>query len=146
MKSPIDRRGEYFRLIIPNPLWAEPVTHRLYFKADESFKRDRMEPGQDPDARTLHKIRVQVCTPRGRVLKYRETLGRLIVLDYNKCILSANFNPSKIDFNPWDIDLKGPSISFRLCTKQLFQVKKGDRLGCAAMIPIVGVPNWKDDD
>ena len=146
MKSPIDRRGEYFRLIIPNPLWAEPVTHRLYFKADESFKRDRMEPGQDPDARTLHKIRVQVCTPRGRVLKYRETLGRLMVLDYNKSILSANFNPSKFDFNPWDIDLKGPSISFRLCTKQLFQVKKGDRLGCAAMISIVGVPNWKDDD
>jgi len=51
------------------------------------------------------------------------------VLDYNKSILSANFNPSKFDFNPWDIDLKGPSISFRLFTRQLFRSRKGTDWG-----------------
>ena len=126
-------------------LLAEPATHHLYFKADQDFKRARMTK-RDPHAHTLHKIRVQVCTPRGRMLKYWVTLGRLVVLDYNKSILSAIFNPSKFDFNPYEKELGGPTISFRLYTKQLFQVKKGYRLGCAAMIPTAGVPNWKDDD
>ena len=89
-------------------------------------------------------------------------MGRLTVLDYNKSILSANFNPSKFDFNPWDLDLHlekddrkkikpedevkgkkyegGPSIAFRLYTREAFSISKGDRLGCAAMIPTVGVP------
>ena len=31
-------------------------------------------------------------------------------------------------------------------TTVLFQVKEGERLGCAAMIPTVGVPNWMDHD
>ena len=69
-----------------------------------------------------------------------------MVLDYNKSILSANFNPSKFDFNPWDREFEGPTISFRLYTNKLFQVSKGDRLGCAAMIPTIGVPNWTDHD
>lgn len=101
-------------------------------------------------------------------LEYEETIGRLTVLDYNKSILSANFNPSKFDFNPWDLDLHlekgdqknrkkmskdeqekykgGPSIAFRLYTREAFSISKGDRLGCAAMIPTVGVPNWSRDD
>ena len=53
----------------------------------------------------LHKLLVDVVTPHGRGLEYEETVGRLMVLDYNKSILSANFNPSKFDFNPWDLDL-----------------------------------------
>ena len=48
---------------------------------------------------------MEVVTPRGRKLDYEETIGRLMVLDYNKSILSANFNPSKFYFNPWDLDL-----------------------------------------
>ena len=36
--------------------------------------------------------------------------------------------------------------SFRLYNGKSFQVKKGDRLGCAALIPTIGVPNWKDMD
>ena len=63
------------------------------------------------------------------------------MLDYNKSILSNNFNPSKFDFNPWDLDVHlekgerdpektenmieknpgGPTISFRLYTNQSFQ-------------------------
>ena len=111
-------------------------------------------------------LRVEVCTPRGRMLEYKETVRRIVLLDYNKSILSKNFNPSKFDFNPWDLDLHlennekdpkktekiikknpgGPTISFRLYTNQVFQVNKGDRLGCAAMIPTEGVPNWSDED
>ena len=53
-------------------LLAEPVTHHLYFKAIQDFKRDQMV---NPDARTLHKLQVQVCTPQGRVLKYWKPLG-----------------------------------------------------------------------
>jgi len=40
----------------------------------------------------------------------------------------------------------GPSISFRLYTREPFSISKGDRLGCAAMIPTVGVPNWPQAD
>ena len=40
----------------------------------------------------------------------------------------------------------GPSIAFRLYTREAFSISKGDRLGCAAMIPTVGVPNWSRDD
>ena len=85
-----------------------------------------------------------------------------MVLDYNKSILSENFNPSKFDFNPWDLDKHlgkderdpevtkedpgGPTISFRLYNTKKFQVKKGDRLGCAALIPTMGVPNWLPED
>ena len=69
-----------------------------------------------------------------------------MILDYNKSILSANFNPSKFNFNPYDKELEGPAISFRLYNRKLFQVKAGDRLGCAALIPTVGLPNWKDAD
>jgi len=148
-EKPLRKKGRTFLPYNPKPtkaqLLAEPVTHHLYFKADQDFKRERMIY-RDPNAHTLHKILVQVCTPRVRVLKYQETLGKLVVLDCNKSILSANFNPSKFDFNPYDKELGGPTISFRLYTKQLFQVSKGDRLGCAAMIPTVGVPNWKDDN
>ena len=65
-----------------------------------------------------------------------------MILDYNKSILSNSFNPSKFDFNPWDREKEGPTISFRLYNRALFQVKKGERLGCAAMIPTAGVPNY----
>ena len=41
-------------------------------------------------------------TTRARV-EYKETVGRIVVLDYYKSILSKNFNPSKFDFNPWDL-------------------------------------------
>ena len=84
-----------------------------------------------------------------------------MVLDYNS-ILSEKFNPSKFDFNPWDLDLHlgekeknkevqkydpgGPTISFRLYTNQAFHVKKEDRLGCVALIPTEGVPNWLPED
>ena len=69
-----------------------------------------------------------------------------MILDYNKSILSDNFNPSKFDFNPHDMELNGPPISFRLYNGKMFQVSAGDRLGCAALIPTVGVPNWEDKD
>ena len=69
-----------------------------------------------------------------------------MILDYNKSILSDNFNPSKFDFNPHDMEKDGPAIYFRLYNRKMFQVRAGDRLGCAALIPIVGVPNWKDKD
>ena len=132
---------------IPKPtkaqLLSDPVTHRLYFKAVEPFKQPELKTD---DPRTLHKIKVKVCTPSGRALKFEETLGKIVILDYNKSILSANFNPSKFDFNPYDRELKGPAISFRLYNGKLFQVKKGDRLGCAALIPTAGVPNWTDAD
>jgi len=105
---------------------------------------------------------VDAVTKHGRVLEYEETVGRIVVLDYNKSILSENFNPSKFDFNPWDLDKHlekdkkniklddkdpgEPTISFRLYNKKSFQVMKGDRLGCAALIPTVGVPNLLPED
>ena len=95
-------------------------------------------------------------------MHYDETVGRIVVLDYNKSILSENFNPSKFDFNPWDLDKHlekdernrnlvkkdpgGPTISFWLYNDKPFQVKKGDRLGCAALIPTEGEPNWLPED
>ena len=69
-----------------------------------------------------------------------------MILDYNKSFLSDNFNPSKFDFNPYVLELKGPAISFRLYNRKMFQVSAGDRLGCAALIPTVGVPNWPDKE
>ena len=76
---------------------------------------------------------------------------QIMVLDYNKSILSENFNPSKFDFNPWDLekhleieerdpnkkeeDAGGPTISFWLYNSKCFHVKKGDILGCAELIP-----------
>ena len=106
-------------------LLAEPVTHHLYFKAAQDFYRGKTVGPQSYD---LHKLRVDVVTPHGRKLEYEETLGKLVVLDYNKSILSANFNSFKFDFNPWDLYLHlgkkdqkkdpekgyigGPSISF----------------------------------
>ena len=53
---------------------------------------------------------------------------------------------SKFDFNPYDREKDGPTISFRLYNSQSFQVQEGDRLGCAALIPTAGVPNWEDAD
>ena len=79
------------------------MTHRLYFKVAQDFKRDKTN---NPELKTLHKLCVDVCTPRGRVLEYKETVGRIVVLDYNQSILSNNFNPSKFDFNPWDLHIQ----------------------------------------
>ena len=162
-EKPNRKRGR--KLIKNNPkptkaqLLAEPVTHCLYFKAAQDFERSAVK-GAKPHHH--HKLLVDVVTPHRRPLEYEETVGRLVVLDYNKSILSANFNPSKFDFNPWDLDLHlgkddqkkdkpkkyqgGPSISFRLYTKEPFHIKKGDRLGCATLIPTVGVPNWSQED
>ena len=81
-------------------MFAEHVSHTLFFKAAEDFEL----PSQNTRCNTLHKLRVDVVTPRGRLLDYEETVGRIMVLDYNKSILSENFNPSKFDFNPWDLD------------------------------------------
>ena len=83
---------------------AEPITHRLYFKAAQDFTRPKLENGENPSLK-LHKLLVEVMTPHGRPLDYEETIGWLTVLDYYKSILSANFNPSKFNFNPWDLDL-----------------------------------------
>ena len=80
-------------------------------------------------------------TPSGCLLKYEETLGRIVVLDYNKSILSKAFNPSKFDFNPYDLEKEGASISFWLYNSNSFKVHKGDRLGCAALLLTIGVPN-----
>ena len=107
-EKPNRKRGR--KLIKNNPkptkaqLLAEPVTHRLYFKAAQDFERSTVK-GADPH--NLHKLLVDVVsvTLHGRLLEYEETIGRLVVLDYKKSILSANFNPSKFDFNPWDLDL-----------------------------------------
>ena len=97
-------------------------------------------------------------TQSGRLLDYKETVGRIVVLDYNKSILSKAFNPSKFDFNPWDLEKKeqdqekdekdkgGPTISFRLYNAKSFKIKKGDRLGWAALISTVGVSNWLPED
>ena len=116
-EKPHRQKGRIFSPNNPKPtkaqLLAEPITHRMYFRAIEDFRRDQMV---NQDACTLHKLRV--CTPRGRMLKYRETLGKIMILDYNKSILSANFNPSKFDFNPWDKECEGPTISFRLYTNK----------------------------
>ena len=81
-KPPQKKGGNCCLICNPKPtkaqLLAEPVTHHLYFKAVQDFKRDQMV---NPDARTIHKLLVQVCTPRGRMLQYRETLGKLVVLN-----------------------------------------------------------------
>ena len=142
-EKPHRKKGRVLSTNNPKPtkaqLLAKPITHTLYFKADESFERREV---LEENHKILHKIRVVVCTPSGRKLDFEETLGKIVVLDYNKSILSANFNPSKFDFNPYDMDLKGPAISFRLYNCKMFQVKEGERLGCAALIPTVGVPNW----
>ena len=171
MKSPTEKKGRKLNQYNPKPtiaqLVAEPITHHLYFRAAQDFTHPKLENGENPNLK-LHKLLVEVTTPCGRPLEYEETIGRLTVLDYNKSILSANFNPSKFDFNPWDLDLHlekgdqkdrekmskdeqekykgGPSIAFRLYTREAFSISKGDRLGCAAMIPTVGVPNWSRDD
>ena len=82
------------------------------------------------------------------------------VLDYNKSILSKTFNPSKFDFNPWDLEKReqeqmeddekkdngGPTISFWLYNSNSFKIKKGDILGCAALLQTAGVPNWLPED
>ena len=73
------------RKLLPNnpkptkaQLLAEPVTHPLYFKVAQDFTRVSTEKA---DLRTLHKLWVDVCTPRGRVLEYSETFGRIVVLE-----------------------------------------------------------------
>ena len=170
-EKPDRKNGRKLNPYNPKPtkaqLVAEPITHHLYFRAAQDFTRPQLEKNEKPNLK-LHKLLVEVTTPCGRLLDYEETIGRLTVLDYNKSILSANFNPSKFDFNPWDLDLHlekgdqknrekmskdeqekykgGPSIAFRLYTREAFSINKGDRLGCAAMIPTVGVPNWSRDD
>ena len=170
-EKPDRKKGRKLNPYNPKPtkaqLVAEPITHHLYFRAAQDFTRPQLEKNEKPNLK-LHKLLVEVTTPCGRPLDYEETTGRLTVLDYNKSILSANFNPSKFDFNPWDLDLHleegdqknrekmskdeqekykgGPSIAFRLYTREAFSISKGDRLGCAAMIPTVGVPNWSRDD
>jgi hypothetical protein len=90
------------KLLGPNPkptksqLLAEPITHQLYFKADERPEQDKPSKHQH---NPLFKLKVTMHTLSGRLLKYEEILGRFVVLDYNKSILSKVFNPSKFDFN-----------------------------------------------
>ena len=142
-EKPNRQKGRKLSQYNPKPtkaqLLAEPITHTLYFKADEEFKRGEQK---ESNPKILHQIKVQVCTPSGRPLDPKEYVGKIMILDYNKSILSNSFNPSKFDFNPWDREKEGPTISFRLYNRALFQVKKGERLGCAAMIPTAGVPNY----
>ena len=110
-EKPHRQKGRIFLPNNPKPtkaqLLAEPITHRLYFKADEPFKRCEL---RRDDPRTLHKIKVKVCTPQGREFDFEETQGKIVILDYNKSILSTNFNPSKFDFNPWDKECEPPFL------------------------------------
>jgi hypothetical protein len=59
-EKPPRKKGRTFLPYNPKPtkaqLLAEPVTHHLYFKADQNFKQARMID-RDPDAHTLHKIK-----------------------------------------------------------------------------------------
>ena len=73
MKSPTFRKIENNPKPTQAKLLAEPVTHRLYFKSAQDFTREKVANN------TLHKLRVEVCTPRGRVLEYKETVGRIVV-------------------------------------------------------------------
>ena len=70
-EKPHRQKGRIFLPNNPKPtkaqLLAEPITHRLYFKADEPFKRCEL---RRDDPRTLHKIKVKVCTPQGRELDF----------------------------------------------------------------------------
>ena len=111
----------------------------MYFKADERPEQDKPSKHQH---NPLFKLKVTMHTLSGRLLKYEEILGRFVVLDYNKSILSKVFNPSKFDFNWWDREKNRASIFFRLNNSNSFKVNEEHRLGCAAMLPTVGVPNW----
>ena len=87
-EKPNRKKNRQFVGIYPKPtkaqVLAEPVTHHLYFKAAEDFNH----PAVVTRSNTLHKLRVDVVTPKGRVLGYEETVGRMVVLDYNKKMLS----------------------------------------------------------
>ena len=142
---------------------AEPITHRLYFKAAQDFTRDHTN---HPDLNTLHKLRMDVCTLRGRLLEYKETVGKIVILDYNKSILSRNFNPSKFDFNPWELDAHlgekekdpnkteqekeknpgGPTISFLVAYKSIVLGPQRGQIGMRLDPYRAGVPNWSQED
>ena len=62
-------------------------------------------------------------------MDFNETLGRIMILDYNKSILSDNFNPSKFDFNPHDRDLDGPAIFFDYITVKCFRSERATDWG-----------------
>ena len=105
----------------PNPkhikssFLAEPVTDRLNFKATETFDGPKLLKDSGPNQQLgLHTLGISVHTPSGWELEYKETEGRVIILENNKSILSQAFNPSKFDFNLFDLEKGGSSVSFHL--------------------------------
>ena len=103
-EKPNKRKNQKFAGPNPKPtkaqLLAEPISHSLFFKAADSFEQPEEDKARKYQPNALHKLKVNVYTPSGRLLEYEETVGRIVVLDYNKSILSKAFNPSKFDFNP----------------------------------------------
>ena len=61
------------------------------------------------------------------------------MLEYIKSISIKAFNPSKFDFNPYDL------LNW-LYNSKSFKLYCGEGLGSAVLLMTTGVPNWSTED
>ena len=79
-------------------------------------------------------------------LTYKETEGRVVILQNNKSILSKAFNPSKFDYIPFDLEKGGPSVSFDYIILTLLTDSRGPQLVSRRSHPITvlcGGQEWE---
>ena len=118
-------------------------TNVLYFQANEDFHASNQ--GQRKKLE-LFALRVRLFTPGGREIEADELRNRVVLLNYNTGLRTRSFNPSKLDFDVWSYEKQGPAIKFSINNSSFVKIARGQRLGSAALLNPIYVPNQPEDE
>ena len=91
-------------------------------------------------------MRVRLFTPGGREIEPDELRNRVVVLNYNTGLRTRSFNPAKLDFDVWSYEKQGPAIKFCINDSSFVKITRGQRLGSAALLNPIYVPNQPEDE
>ena len=143
-RSKKHKRGDPFKLKpSKGELAKQQKTNVLYFQADEDFHASNQ--GQRKKLE-LFALRVRLFTPGGREIEPEELRNRVVVCNYNTGLRTRSFNPAKLDFDVWNYEKQGPAIKFCINDSSFVKITRGQRLGSAALLNPIYVPNQPEDE
>ena len=91
-------------------------------------------------------MRVRLFTPGGREIEAEELRNKVVLLNYNTGLRTRSFNSSKLDFDVWSYEKQGPAIKFSINDSSSVKIARGQRLGAAALLNPIYVPNQPEDE
>ena len=94
----------------------------------------------------LFALRVRLFNPGGREIEADELRNRVVLLNYNTGLRTRSFNPSKLDFDVWSYEKQGPAIKFSINDSSFVKIARGQRLGSAALLNPIYIPNQPKDE